>query len=186
MAKMSGKLAGYGPVTDPNNTDWSRYKVPSYSQDALDLAIRARLASSRMRRFRSFPVGRRVWFVMLTATHADRSQFGQRDLPSGLAFTSRELWCLSRRKARVLVRLDHDAGGAGSMYPVDYRVCPNCGRVLLGPEAHDYLVKLRAPMRNWHYPDGPACNMDCKPNGRGENGQRSTYRKDRNGQQREV
>ena len=186
----SRNQVGYGPVVDPNNTDWSRYQVPGhpeYGREATDLRIRKMLATSRMRRFRSVPVSRRVWYVTLTVAEADQGRdFGSHDLPVGLTFTPREFWCKSRRAALRLIDRDRDAGGLPAMYPVDYRLCPVCGRMLLGPEAHDYQAKMRRPMRSWQFPDGPACKMDCKPKGRGPGGERLNYQKGNHGQSRQV
>ena len=133
----------------------------------------------RMKAYRSVPVCRRVWFVTLTATAADLDTFSPHDLPAGLTFTPQEFWCLSRRAAKRLILLDQAAGGSGTMYAVEYRLCPNCGRILLGPAAREYREKQFKPTWMWHYPDGPACNLECKPNGRGDAGQRLTYQTER-------
>jgi len=176
---MRSRDHDYGPVIDPVNTDWSQWKIPGYSQEAVNLRIRKRVARSRMLRFRTVPVCRRVWFVTLTATQAIESEFKPRELAAGLTWTPQQFWCLSRRRARVIVDRDRAAGGSGSLFPVEYRLCPVCGRLLLGAEANSYRMKQMTPARRWHFPDGPACNMDCKPRGRGPGGQRMTYRKDR-------
>ena len=167
-------------MTDPIFTDWSAYKIPGWDQEAVNAKIRKRVARSRMRRFRSVPVARRIWWVTLTATHASLDQFGPKDLPASLAFDSQTFWCLSRRRARQLVISDQAAGGHGVMYPVEYRHCAVCGKMLIGPAAHDYRQKQLRPMSTWHFKDGPACSMDCKPNGRGPEGQHVVYnRKDK-------
>jgi len=141
-------------------------RSPGYNREAIDLRIRLRIARGRMQRFRSVPVMRRAWYVTLTATQADRdADFGSHDLVAGLTFTPQEFWCLSRRKARALIERDHQADGTGTMYPVEYRLCPVCGRQLLGAEAHDYRLKQMAPARTWHFSEGPACNLECKPHG---------------------
>jgi hypothetical protein len=175
---MTKRDKGYGPVTGALNVDWSAWRIPGMSQDAIDLRIRRRIAKSRMLRFRTVPVTRRAWYVTLTATLADRdADFGSHDLVAGLTFTPQEFWCLSRRKAKALVDADRQAGGAGTMYPVEYRLCPVCGRQLLGAEAHDYRLKQMAPVRTWHFPEGPACSTDCKPSGRGPGGQTMRYKR---------
>ena len=152
---------------EPLNTDWTAYSRArrrlGESQECIDARIRRRVAHSRMRRFRSVPVTRRVWYVTLTVTQADEAQFGSHDLAAGLSFGPQEFWCLSRRKAKTLIEADHAAGGHGTMYPVEYRLCPVCGRTLLGPEAHDYRVRMHQPIKCWQYEDGPACGPDCKP-----------------------
>jgi ABC-type bacteriocin/lantibiotic exporter with double-glycine peptidase domain len=164
-------------VDNPLDTDWSAYKIPCWDQEAVNAKIRRRVARSRMRRFRSVPVARRIWWVTLTATEVSLDQFGPKDLPASLAFDSQTFWCLSRRRARQLVTSDQAAGGAGSMYPVEYRHCPVCGRMLIGPAAHDYRQKQMRPMSSWQFDDGPACSMDCKPNGRGPDGQHVAYKR---------
>ena len=167
-------------MTDPLYTDWSAYRIAGWDQEALNAKIKLRVAKSRMRRFRSVPVARRIWWVTLTATDACLEDFGPRDLPASLAFDSRTFWCLSRRRARQLVTSDQAAGGQGSMYPVEYRHCAVCGKMLIGPAAHDYRQKQMRPMSTWQFKDGPACSMDCKPNGRGPQGQHVAYnRKDK-------
>ena|ERR1039457_3336224 len=161
---MSKRNKGYGPVTDALNVDWSAWKPAGMSQEAIDLRIRRRIARARMLRFRSVPVTRRGWYVTLAATVADQKRdFGSHDLVAGLTFEPQAFWCLSRRKARALVEADHRAGGTGTIYPVEYRLCPVCGRQLLGPEAHDYRMKQLKPEWAWHFPEGPACCTDCKP-----------------------
>ena len=175
---MSRRDKGYGPVTDALNVDWSAWRIPGMSQDAIDLRIRRRIVRARMLRFRSVPVKRRAWYVTLTATAADRERdFKGHDLVAGMTFEPQAFWCLSRRKASALVDADTAAGGAGTMYPVEYRLCAVCGRVLLGPEAHDYRMKQLKPEWTWHFPAGPACNIDCKPSGRGPGGQTTHYKR---------
>lgn len=175
--KTRKQSAEYGPVTDPIFTDWSAYKIPGWDQEAVNAKIKRRVARSRMRRFRSVPVARRIWWVTLTATHASLDQFGPKDLPASLAFDSQTFWCLSRRRARALVISDQAAGGQGAMYPIEYRRCPVCGKMLIGPAAHDYRQKQLRPMSTWHFKDGPACSMDCKPNGRGPQGEHVAYKR---------
>ncbi len=149
-------------------------------EDLARRRLNRKLCNRRMRTYRSVPVKRRVWYVTLTEVSADLNQFGKHDLPNGLSFEPQAFWCKSRRKARAMVRTDREAGGSGAMFPVEYRLCPNCGRVLLGPAAAEYRVKWRMPPRMWHYADGPACSLDCRPNGRGVNGVRVQYnRKDK-------
>ena len=177
---MASKSDNLGPVTDPLPTDWSAYQIPGWNQEAINAKIKQRVARSRMRRFRSVPVARRIWWVTLTATVACTEDFGPHDLSASLTFDGRAFWCLSRRRARALVISDQAAGGQGSMYPVEYRRCPNCGRMLIGPAAHDYRQKQLRPMSTWQFKDGPACGIDCKPNGRGSQGQHVAYnRKDK-------
>ena len=139
----------------------------------------AKIRRRRMKEYRAVPVCRRVWFVTLTATSASLDTFSSHDLPAGLTWTPQEFWCLSRRKAKALTSLDKLAGGSGTCFAVEYRLCPNCGRLLLGPEAREYRDKLMAPKRKWHFADGPACNLECKPNGRGAGGQRLSYQTER-------
>ena len=103
---MRTQSESYGPVDDLLPTDWSAYKIPGWDQDAVNAKIKLRVAKSRMRRFRSVPVARRIWWVTLTATYASLDQFGPKDLPASLAFDSQTFWCLSRRRARQLVISD--------------------------------------------------------------------------------
>ena len=131
----------------------------------------------RMLTFRSVPVKRRIWWVELTSTAVSESSFQPGELPESLTFDSNRFWCLSRRRAKAILAKDHAAGGSGTMYPVEYRLCNACSRVLLGPEAHQYRLKMLKPMATWQYPQGPACNMDCKPHGRGPEGRTATYTK---------
>jgi hypothetical protein len=175
---MSKRDKSYGPVTDPLNVDWSAWQPAGMSREAIDLRIRRRIARARMQRFRSVPVKRRVWYVTLTAAVADQERdFGSHDLAAGLTFEPQAFWCLSRRKARALVNRDHASGGSGAFYPVEYRLCPNCSRVLLGPEAHNYRQKQLRPISTWQFPAGPACSADCKPSGRGPGGQPMHYKR---------
>ena len=117
--------------------------------------------------FRSVPVKRRIWWVTLSATTVSREEFAPAELAASLSFSPQAFWCLSRRKAKRLVDRDRAIGGSGTLYPVEYRLCAVCSRVLLGPEAHEYRMKQMKPRESWHYPQGPACNMNCKPRGRG-------------------
>jgi len=164
---MATKLPSYGPVTDPLNTDWTAYSAArrrtGEAQESIDAHIRRRVARSRMQRFRAVPVHRRCWYVTLTATVMDESQFGSHDLAAGLSLGAQDAWVLSRRKAKTLVEHDRAAGGQGTMYPLEYRLCPVCGKTLLGPAAYEYRIKLHRPISRWQYPEGPACSPDCKP-----------------------
>ena len=164
-------------MTEPLKTDWSAYQIPGWDQDAVNAKIKLRVAKSRMRRFRSVPVARRIWWVTLTATVASLEEFGPHDLSASLTFDGQAFWCLSRRRARALVISDREAGGQGAMYPVEYRHCAVCGKMLIGPAAHDYREKQMRPTKDWQYTDGPACSMDCKPNGRGPQGQHVAYKR---------
>ncbi len=130
----------------------------------------------RMLKFRSVPVKRRLWWVELTATQVGEGEFKRGELAAGLTFGPQGFWCWSRRKAKRLVGLDVAAGGSGSFYAVECRLCAVCGRILLGPEANEYRGKQMRAKRSWQYPQGPACNLDCKPRGRGENGESVRYR----------
>jgi hypothetical protein len=177
---MSKRDKDHGPVTDPLNVDWSAWQPAGMSREAIDLRIRRRTARARMQRFRSVPVKRRAWYVTLTATVADQEQdFDPHDLVAGLTFEPQAFWCLSRRKGRSLVERDKLAGGKGTMYPVEYRLCSVCGRQLLGPEAHDYRLKQLKPASTWQFPQGPACSEDCKPSGRGPGGEPMRYKSGR-------
>lgn len=129
-----------------------------------------------MRTFRSVPVKRRVWWVTLTATQVSEDDFTPKELPSALTFTPQSFWCLSRRKAQRIAELDRRNGGDPALFPVEFRLCAVCSRPLLGPEAHDYRLKQMKPKATWHFPEGPACNMECKPHGRGPNKERMSYR----------
>ena len=131
----------------------------------------------RMLTFRSVPVKRRVWWVTLTATVTSADQFAPGELPMALTFTPDAFWCLSRRKAKAILARDHASGGSGTMYPVEYRLCSVCSRVLLGSDAHEYRMKQMKPMATWQFPAGPACNMACKPRGRGAEGRTMRYQK---------
>jgi hypothetical protein len=139
-----------------------------------------KIHNERMRKYRSLPVLNRVWWVELSIVQASESDFSGRDSASTLTFTPQGFWLRSRRKAKAYVDADHRAGGSGSMYAVEYRRCAVCGRTLLGPEATAYRERQRGLARLWAYPDqGPQCNLECKPHGRGQDGQRVTYRKDK-------
>lgn len=153
--------SNYGRIEDPNWTDWRAWKVSGQTQDAVNLRIRKRVARSRMQRFRSVPVTRRIWWVTLSSISCQESDFGSHDLAHGLTFSPQAFWCLSRRRAQSLVSRDRLCGGAGTLYPVEYRLCPNCSRILLGPEAHDYRMKQMRPQSSWHFERGPACNSQC-------------------------
>jgi hypothetical protein len=120
-----------------------------------------KIRNRRMRAYRSVPAIERVWYVTLTATSVNRDQFGKHDLPRGLSFEPQAFWCRSRRKAKAILAQDHALGGAGTMFPVEYRHCPNCDRLLLGQAATEYRAKEALPARFWHYLDGPACGLDC-------------------------
>lgn len=176
---MSQRDKDCGPVDDALNVDWNAWRPAGMSREAIDLRIRKRIATSRMRRFRSVPVKRRVWYVTLTATSITQDEFAPKELPASLTFLPQAFWCLSRRKARSLIERDTLAGGTGTIYPVEYRLCSVCGRQLLGPEAHDYRLKLLKPASTWHFPEGPACGVECKPCGRGPGGQPMRYKKGR-------
>src|SRR6185437_3378762 len=128
-----------------------------------------------MRTFRSVPVKRRVWWITLTSTEVSEEDFSPKELTSALTFTPQSFWCLSRRKAQRLVDRDRRNGGAGALYPVEFRLCAVCSRPLLGQEAHDYRLKQMKPRASWHFRTGPACNMDCKPRGRGPNQEPMSY-----------
>lgn len=131
----------------------------------------------RMLKFRSVPVARRAWWVTLTATSVSGADFKAGELPAGLTFSPQEFWVLSRRKAKALVGVDVARGGSGRLYPAEYRICPVCSRVLLGAEAAEYRKKQMRPIDKWDFATGPACNLDCKPRGRGVNGENVKYRK---------
>ena len=120
----------------------------------------------RMLTFRSVPVKRRIWYVTLTATTSSEQEFSPHDLSPWLSFEPQAFWCLSRRKAKSILARDHASGGSGTMYPVEYRLCAVCSRVLLGPEAHEYRMKQMKPAATWHFEQGTACNLTCKPHGR--------------------
>jgi hypothetical protein len=167
---MRTKIDNYGPATDPVNTDWSAWKKQNYTQEAMDALIRQRVARSRMRRFRSVPVARRAWWVTLTGTEASREEFGRVELAARLSFDPQAFWCLSRRLAQRLVSRDRSAGGSGTLYPVEYRLCAVCGRALIGSEAFEYRRKQMRPMSTWHFPEGPMCGVECKPKKRRANG----------------
>ena len=144
------------------------------------LAKRNRIIKrQRMLTFRSVPVKRRIWWVTLTQTTVSRADFEPGELPEALSFTETAFWCLSRRKANALVMRDRSVGGSGTLYPVEYRLCSVCSRPLLGPEAHEYRLKQMKPASTWHFEQGPACNLECKPRGRGANGEPIRYRRAR-------
>jgi hypothetical protein len=162
-SKMNYRDCNYGPVINPLPTDWSAFERPGWSQEALNAEIRQRVRIGRLRRFRSIPVLRRVWFVTLTATWVSESEFTVGELVPGLTFAPTEFWCHSRRKANRLINADIQAGGSGSKYAVEYRRCLVCGRALLGPEATSYRERQLMHPKTWAWPAGPACNIDCKP-----------------------
>ena len=130
----------------------------------------------RMLKFRSVPVARRAWWVTLTAMDVCQEDFAPGELAAALSFAPREFWVLSRRKAKALVGVDVARGGSGRLYPAEYRICPVCSRVLLGAEAAEYRKKQMRPIDKWDFATGPACNLDCKPRGRGVNGMKATYK----------
>jgi len=141
------------------------------------LEVRNRhIRRQRMLTFRSVPVKRRIWWVTLTRTSAAYESFSARELPKGLTFEPQSFWCLSRRKAKALVAQDHALGGAGTLYPAEYRLCAVCDRPLLGPEAQAYRLKQMKPMATWQFEVGPMCSPSCEPHGRGASGQRTSYR----------
>ena len=168
--KGSFRKIDFGPVIDPLPVDWTAYtdrqQAKGMHLDAVNLKIRERVARRRAMRFRAVPLCRKAYYVTLTATDADLSDWPAQMIPSELTCLPREFWSLSRRRARAVVNADRAAGGAGTMYPVEYRRCLVCNRLMLGPEAHDYRRKQMRPKRDWQYPEGPACNMECKPKGR--------------------
>jgi hypothetical protein len=125
--------------------------------------LRLQIANGRMRRFRSVPVSRRAWYVTLTAIDASEKQFAPGELVAGCSFEPRRFWVHSRRLAERYVWADQDAGGHGSAFSVAYRRCQVCGQVLLSQAADDYRKALRRPQHTWHYPQGPACSVDCAP-----------------------
>ena len=162
----------------------AKTRIPDYPRrnDPLrepKLAKRNRIIKRQiMLSFRSVPVKRRVWWVTLTNTVATREEFGHHDLPASLTFEPQAFWCLSKRKAKAILARDHASGGSGTMYPVEYRLCAVCSRVLLGPEAHEYRMKQMKPAATWHFEQGPACNLACKPRGKATEGRTPTHRKD--------
>jgi len=158
-----------------NLKDYPRWDEPDREPRLYRRNRRIRLG--RMRGYRAVQVARRMWFVTLTATEIDPEELGRCERSATLTATSREFWIRSRRRARALVEHDQAMGGAGTMYPVEYRHCAVCGRLLLGPEAHEYRLKQLGTVRHWHYEYGPACNLDCKPNGRGPGGAHLTYKR---------
>ncbi len=176
-AEVSRRDKNHGPVTNPLNVDWSAWQPAGMSREAVDLRIRKRIARSRMQRFRSVPVKRRIWWVTLTAIVVSEANFTSRELSSHLTFAPQAFWSLSRRKAKAIVARDQAAGGSGTLYPVEYRLCAVCSRVLLGPEAYEYRKKQMKPESTWHFPEGPACSYDCKPCGRGPGGQPKRYKR---------
>lgn len=149
-----------------NLRDYPRLDDPNY--ETILVRRNRKIRNKRMRAYRSVPAVERVWYVTLTAIEADRNQFGKHDLPRGLTFEPQAFWCRSRRKARAVLAQDQAAGGTGSMYPVEYRHCPNCDKLLLGAAAAEYRVKLGIAPKAWHYPDGPACGLDCRAHRRYE------------------
>jgi len=131
----------------------------------------------RMLTFRSVPVKRRIWWVTLTRTSASFEDFKPQELAASLTFEPQAFWCLSRRKARALVGLDREQGGSGTLYPVEYRLCAVCSRVLLGPEAAAYRKKMMKPMATWQFEQGPMCGASCKPHRREAEGRMVRYQR---------
>ena len=131
----------------------------------LSQRLRRTITNGRMRRMgRSVPVSRRAWYTTLIAIAADEQRdFKPGQLVRGMSFEPQRFWVHSRRISSSWVSRDHAAGGRGSAFAVEYRLCRVCGRVLLAQQAHDYREMDRWPQRSWHYPQGPACSVDCAP-----------------------
>lgn len=125
--------------------------------------LRRNIASDRMARFRSVPVGRRAWQVTLTSFHAEEEDFGPGQLVVGFGFDPQRFWVHAKRLARLWVKRDQAIGGQGSGFAVQYRLCRVCHRPLLADQAAEYVRKLRRPVSRWEYRQGPACGVDCKP-----------------------
>lgn len=129
----------------------------------LSRELLTRKANHNMRRFRSVPVARRAWFVTLTATEVTRESFAKGQLVQGTEFRPQQFWVHARRVARTLVAADRKSGGNGSAFPVEYRHCKVCSRVLLAAAARAYRELERWPMATWKYHQGPPCSLECKP-----------------------
>lgn len=158
---MKRKAENHGKVQNPLNTDWSAWRLPGESQESMDLRIRRRTSRSRALRFRSVPVARRIWWVTLTVAAVSVSEIDSQHLPVGLTFDPRAFWCKSKRLARRFCDRDVAMGGSPALYPVEYRLCPVCHRMLLGAAAADYRLKLMRPVKKWQYERGPACSSEC-------------------------
>lgn len=123
---------------------------------------RRKIANARMGQFRSIPVARRAWHVKLTAITASRDFLEVVALKS-LAQSPQSFWVRRRMAAQRIVKLDHESGGDGEATAVEFRRCCVCKRVLIGGEAHDYQQKMRRPLVQWEFKNGPSCGVECQP-----------------------
>lgn len=158
----SGKNVGYGPVTGALDVRLPAKRENDVPSATLSLRIRTQTTNHRMQRFRSMPIRRRAWFVTLTKTKVTERMVAAQ-LVVGLPFREYEFWLHSRRMAKQLVIADQRIGGTGNLFPVEYRRCCVCERVLLAAEAQTYRLKMRRPFWKWEYKEGPACGVECRP-----------------------
>ena len=112
-----------------------------------------------MRRFRSVPYLHHVHQVRLTKTPLPEAVKSFASLSRG----PDSAWIKSKRLAKALVEIDRQAGGQGTFMSYEYQKCLVCRRILLGPEAHDYLKRRRWPREKCYWPWGPCCSASCKP-----------------------
>jgi hypothetical protein len=152
----------YGPVTNPLPILIDPRRPGDMPSIALAALLKRRIGDGRMKRFRSVPVERRAWYVTLTKTFATEEALRGK-LVSDTAFDPQRFWVRARRVARWYVNHDQKAGGSGTAFSVECRHCRVCGRVLVAEQAHSYRERMRWPKFTWHYPEGPACSVDCKP-----------------------
>lgn len=152
----------YGPVERPLPIN-GRKTFFELSNTPGTAKLNQRIADGRMRRFRSVPTLRRVWYVTLTATEVNSNLFAPGQLVSGLSFEPRAFWLHARRVAYRLLEIDHANGGSGSAFAVECRRCKVCRRMLVAAEASTYRERERRPKRTWQFKQGPACSVDCKP-----------------------
>lgn len=160
----SAKNPGYGPVRNALDVKIAPRGEGDISSTCLSRRLRLAETNSRMRRFRAVPVARRAWYVTLTVLKASRADFAEGRLVKGLQFQAQAFWVHSKRLARSWLQRDRGAGStACAMFPVEYRICTVCERILLGQEAQAYRMKQRRPFGKWEFKQGPACGVECRP-----------------------
>lgn len=153
----------YGPSYNPLDIHLPIHQDGDRPSEWLAGKLRYKIQNGQMRRYRSVPVARRAWFVTLTIAHADPSHFAPRSLVTNADFEPQRFWVHARRVAQTWVARDQQAGGSGSAFACEFRLCPVCGRTLLAVDATNYRQRQRRSKKSWTYPQGPACSVDCKP-----------------------
>lgn len=162
---MRGSARNYdfGQIVDPLDIILPPRRPGDPSSAYLAAKLKRRIGDGRMRRFRAVPVARRAWFVTLTATETKETDFEPGQLVCGLEYRPSQFWVHARRVARKFSERDQRHGGTGDIFPVEYRHCKVCNRILLADSARSYRERERWPIHTWQFPAGPACSVDCKP-----------------------